>query len=527
MMKKYLLFALIFCQFQLHTLFAQNAKQKPNVLFIAIDDMNDYVSILKGIPGVKTPNLERLAKRSMLFTNAQCAAPACAPSRLSIMTGVHPAHSGVMNNTNADGPYWRKIPLLSSIPTMEQFFKKNGYHTLAGGKIYHSLAPPWTQLNQADPDGWDFWFPSVHVPIPYQVRAPEKDIYHSEWKGNLPNPYFTWYPLKVQDEKMADNQTVDWANYEMMQKQEKPLFLAVGLFKPHMPWEVPQKYFDMYPLSSVPDIKIKENDLEDAFDHGRRLWHKYVLENNQWKKALQAYMACLTFADDELGRLLDGLEKSPLKDNTIIVLWSDHGMHFGEKENWEKFTLWEEATRVPLMFSVPGVTKGGTVCSTPVSLIDIYPTLAELIGETPPPSCDGQSLVPLLKNQTREHNTPVTAYNFDRGSRTAYYPMDSGPGYAVRTERYRYIYYPSNGLEELYDHQNDENEWDNIAYKPANHTTILDLRKRMIRVAPDLVWTNATPRGYTIRADGTVRKNDFIPLDKLEYPKENLPENGR
>lgn len=527
-MKHYRFFLLIIinlsCSF---FLVAQTSKAKPNVLFIAIDDMNDWVSPLKGISGVKTPNLERLAKSSMLFTNAQCAAPACAPSRLSIMTGVHPAHSGIMNNTGVDGPYWRSNPILKDVVTMEQFFKSKGYHTLAGGKIYHSLAPPWKQINQADPDGWDFWFPSYDVPIPYQVRAPEKDIYHPEWKGALPNLYFTWAPLKVKDEKMADNQTVDWAVYEMNQKQEKPLFLAVGLFKPHMPWEVPQKYFDMYPLESIPDLKIKENDLEDAFDHGRRLWHKYVLDNKQWKKVIQAYMACLSFADDELGRLLDGFEKSPLKDNTIIVLWSDHGMHMGEKENWEKFTLWEEATRVPLMFNAPGVTKGGSVCSTPVSLIDIYPTLAELIGETPPATCDGESLVPLLSGKKVLHTTPVTAYNFDRGSRTAYYKMDTGPGYTVRTERYRYIYYPSNGLEEFYDHQNDENEWNNMAYMPSFKKLILEHRNILLKRVPGLTWSGETPKGYKIFPDGTIKKIGFIPLVNLPYPKEELPENER
>lgn len=504
------------CLQMLHAV-AQNST-KPNVLFIAVDDMNDWISPLKGIAGVKTPNFDRLAKRSVLFTKAYCTSPACAPSRLSVMTGVHPAKSGVMNNIGYDGPEWRKNSVLKDVVTMEQFFKSKGYATLAGGKIYHSLAPPWTMINQADPDGWDFWFPSIHVPIPYQVRAPDSVIFPPNMIGLRGNKYFTWAPLMVKDEKMADYQTVDWARYELQQKRDKPLFLAVGLFKPHMPWEVPQKYFDLYPLSSIPDIKVKENDLEDAFDHGRRLWHKFVVDNHQWKKVVQAYMACLSFADAQLGRLLDGLDSSGKKDNTIVVLWSDHGMHFGEKENWEKFTLWEEATRVPLFVIVPGITPAGTTSNVPVSLLDIYPTLAELIGEKAPATCDGQSLVSLLKQQTVQHNTPVMAYNFDVGSPVAFYPMDKGPAYAVRTERYRYIYYPVIGLEELYDHQTDDNEWDNIAYKPAMKSTVLSCRETMLQTVKGLHWSDEDPKGYKVLADGSVRKIDFVPLDKLMYP---------
>ncbi|TZF86479.1 sulfatase (plasmid) [Pedobacter sp. BS3] len=504
-----------------------SAPPKYNVLFIAVDDMNDWISPLKGLTGVKTPNFDRLANMSMLFTNAHCASPACAPSRLSVMTGVHPARSGVMNNIGYDGPQWRKNPVLANVLTIEQFFKKAGYHTLAGGKIYHSLAPPWTLLNQADPDGWDFWFPNIHVPIPYQVRAPDRLAFPPGMKGARPNKYFTWAPLPQEDVKMADYQTVDWARYELMQKQEKPLFLAVGLFKPHMPWEVPQKYFDMYPLSSIPDLKIKENDLDDAFDHGRRLWHKFVLENNQWKNVMQAYMAALSFADAQLGRLLDGLQKSPLKDNTIVVLWSDHGMHMGEKENWEKFTLWERSTHVPLFFMAPGLTKPGTTCNVPVSLLDIYPTLCELIGETPPPNCDGQSLLPLLKGEHAAHKYPVTAYKFSIGSNVAYYPIDTGAAFAIRTERYRYIYYPVIGLEELYDHQTDDAEWDNIAYKASSKKIIAKLRAYMLEQVPSLKWTGKIPEGYHVLTDGSIKKTDFITLDKLQYPgKPRAKESG-
>lgn len=504
----------------------QKIDKKPNVLFIAVDDLNDWISPLNGIAGVKTPNFDRLAKMGVTFTNAQCASPVCSPSRIAIMTGVHPVRSGIINNPpyindylNHDGPEWRKNPVLKDILTIDQFFKKNGYITLAGGKIYHTVAPPWSVINQADPDGWDFWFPNISAPVPYQIRAGDKLIRHDDWVGQSPNPYFTWAPLPVDDNKMADAQTVDWAAYELQQKHEKPLFLAVGLFRPHMPWEVPQKYFDMYPLSSIPDLDIKENDLDDAFDHGRRLWHKFVLDNRQWKKVIQAYLASVSFADAQLGRLLDAFEASAYKDNTILMVWSDHGMHIGEKENWEKFTLWEESARVPLFMMVPGLTKSETIVEKPVSTIDIYPTLAELIGEVPPAHCDGQSLVPLLTDPTADHEPPVTAFDFNIVTNQSLYNSDLGlgPSYTVRTVDFRYIYYPSNGLEELYDHRVDPNEWENIAYKKENKDIVLKHRNYLLRRVPSLKWTGETPKGYTI-SNGKIKRIHFLPLEKLDYP---------
>lgn len=233
--------------------------------------------------------------------------------------------------------------------------------------------------------------------------------------------------------------------------------MAAGFVKPHIPWEVPRKYYDMYPLESIPELDVTADDLVDAFDHGRRSWHQFVMQNKSWKEVIQAYMASITFADAQIGRLLDVIEESPYKDNTVIVLWSDHGMHIGEKENWEKFTLWEESTRVPLMFYVPGMTKAGSKIATSVSLIDIFPTLVELVGGIVPKNCDGQSMVPLLKGEKTNHPAAITAYRFQASA--------TGRGYAVRTDRYRYIYYPEANFEELYDHNQDPNEFVNIAYK--------------------------------------------------------------
>ncbi|MEO5999162.1 MAG: sulfatase [Chitinophagaceae bacterium] len=486
---------------------------KPNVLFISVDDLNDWINTnsWNGRPGLQTPNFNRLAKMSMSFTNCQVASPACAPSRVAVMTGVHPVKSGITGWRN---PEWRKVPALQKVETIEQFFKARGYSTLAGGKIYHTLAPPRDISNQSEASGWDFYFPSVQVPIPYQVRAPKDSITIKNRSAIQQPDYFSWAPIPLDDKYMADYQIVDWANYELSQPHDKPLFLAVGLTKPHDPWEVPQKYFDLYPLDSIRDVEIKKNDLIDAWGHGRRPLDKFIVDNKQTKKVIQAYMATISFTDAMLGRLLDGFEKSRYKTNTIIVLWSDHGMHMGEKENWEKFTLWERSLRAPLFFMAPGITKPGSSTHVPVGVIDVFPTLAELVGEKPPAYCSGESLVPMLKGIDFTHKPVLSAYEI-RDS------IDGKPydAYTIRTKGYRYIYYPPSGLEELYDHEVDKNEWDNIAYKPGNKKLIAHLRGLLLQQVPNITWSTNGPKGYKILEDGTIQKLNYIPIEYLKQTK--------
>lgn len=491
--------------------------ESPNILFIAVDDMNDWIGPLGGLPIAKTPNLDRLAAESTTFTNAHCASPACAPSRLAIMTGVQPSKTGVMQNVWYDGPQWREIPMLKNIETVEQFFKNRGYESLAGGKIYHSLAPPWLTSNQADPDGWDFYYPSLSVPMPYQMSAPENVINPAKFKGGR-HRWFTWGPINASDEKMADHQTVSWARYELNRQREKPLYLACGIFRPHMPWEAPQKYFDMYPLDEIPGLAIEEDDLKDALVHSRRGWHKFVLENEQWEQVIQAYLASISFADAQIGRLLNALDESGKADETIVVLWSDHGMHIGEKENWEKFTLWEESTRVPLFVRAPGVSQAGSVVTEPVSLLDVYPTLVELAGYEVPQYCDGSSLVPLLKNSNAERG---------RGALTSFTFPEEKTGHSIRGRRYRYIYYEWNSLEELYDHANDEGERSNLAYDPDYRKVVEKFRNELAaRVGSvDLMEIEKPPQGYTILGN-RIRANDFVPMSRIPLPPERPKVSG-
>jgi len=463
-----------------------DAAEKPNVLFIAIDDLNDYISPLDNHPGVKTPNFERLAKRSMNFTNAHCAAPACHPSRVAVMTGVHPVRSGIYRNLfGAHGPRWRdESPVLKDAVVMSKHFRDNGYRAVGGGKIFHTLQ--WTKGDsQNDPEAWDDYFIDALDPI--SSIWPRPELVPDAKKGIGPGrplgyQLFGAAPLDVPDEETGDHIVADWAIGELATPQEKPLFLAVGLFRPHIPWEVPQKWFDMYPPE---DIKLPAHlvdDLKDAHSHGREGWHQWVTDNKQWEHFMRGYLASISYVDHQLGRILDALNASPMKDNTIVVLWTDHGFHIGEKENWEKFALWDQTTHVPVFIHAPGVSKDGEKTDQPATLTDLYPTLCELTGISIPEQCDGKSLVPQLKDPTTPREPALTSYAFTAKAAASHALCDS---------RYRYIKY-DDGTEELYDLEKDPNEFTNIAGN-------LEMAKVKARLAKFLPKDPAPNRGVPNR----------------------------
>jgi arylsulfatase A-like enzyme len=438
-------------------------KAKPNVLFIAIDDLNDYISPLDNHPGVKTPHFERLAKRSVTFANAHCAAPACHPSRVAVMTGVHPSRSGIYRNMfGAHGPRWRhESPLLEKAVVLSQHFRDHGYRAVGGGKIFHTLQ--WTPGDsQNDPAAWDAYRGdpldpiSADWPRPKLIPDAEAGLGPGRPLGGA-SQLFGAKALELPDEQTGDHLVVDWAIEQMKEQQEKPLFLAVGLFRPHIPWEVPQKWFDQHPIDEVRLPEYRPDDLADAHNHGRRGWHKWVTDNRQWKNLMQGYLASISYVDHQLGRLLDALDASPHRDNTILVLWADHGFHIGEKENWEKFALWDQTTRVPLFIHAPGLSRDGDRTRQPATLTDLYPTLCELAGLPVPAQCDGVSLVPQLKDPEAPRKTlSLTSFQFWG---------ESSPSHAVSDPRYRYIRY-ANGFEELYDMEKDPNEFTNLAANP-------------------------------------------------------------
>lgn len=420
--------------------FSRGNAARPNVLFIAVDDLNDWISPLGGYPGARTPNFDRLASRGVTFTNAHCPAPLCNPSRAALMTGFRPSTSGVYEN---DQP-WRDSPRLKDAVTLPQHFRAHGYRAVGGGKIYHG--------SFMDPASWDAYFPSQTKDHPPDPLPPGRPL------NGIPNAaQFDWGPVDVADSDMADMKVAEWAAGELSRTQDEPLFLACGISKPHLPWYVPQKYFDMYPLESITLPIVNENDLDDVPPIGVQMAnpngdHRKVIEHDQWRQAVQGYLAATSFADAVLGRILDAFDAGPWKDDTVIALWSDHGWHLGEKLHWRKFALWEEATRNALMFVAPGVTTPGSRCDQAVDLMGVYPTLTELCGLPEREEIEGASLVPSLKHPEMERRRPaLTTYR--QGN------------HSLRTERWRYTRY-SDGGEELYDHANDEREWTNLATKP-------------------------------------------------------------
>jgi arylsulfatase A-like enzyme len=415
--------------------------EKPNVLFIAIDDLNDWVGFLGGHPQVKTPHMDRLATRGTVFTNAHCQSPLCNPSRTSLLTGLRPSTTGVY----ALAPWFRTSEKLKDHATIFQHFHKHGYTTVTGGKIVHGGYPP-----KADrPAEVDMWGP----PGAIQPRPKVKFV-------QTPDPIalMDWGVFPEKDEECFDHDIATWAVQQLRSPPKEPFVLAVGFQHPHVPCYAPQKWFDLYPDATLKMPAVKDDDRDDLPRFASYLhWKlpeprlKWLKEANQWRPLVRAYLASVSFVDAQVGRVLDALDAAKLTDNTIVVLWSDHGWHLGEKGITGKNTLWERSTRVPLMFAGPGVARGAR-CNRPAELLDLYPTLAEACGLPKKDGLEGLSLVPQLKDATAPRDRPaVTTHN---------------PGnHAVRTEQWRYVRY-ADGSEELYDVAADPHEWANRASDP-------------------------------------------------------------
>jgi len=439
-----------------------SAAAKPNILFIAVDDLNDWVGVAGTRSDVRTPNLDRLAARGTYFERAYCVAPSCQPSRAAVMTGLRPSTTGDYVNEQ------KLRKLLPDVVTLPQYFAGHGYRTAGGGKIFHH--------GDVDPQSWQEEFRQPKDPKPAEpVRGPISDN-------------FTWQPLDVDDRAMGDFQVVDWAAEQLQRTDEKPFFLAVGFYRPHMPLHVPRKYFERHPLDSIRLPEVPADDLADVPLIGRwfaenRGYHKKIFDAGQWRHAVQAYLASIEFFDAQLGRLIDALDRSPHRDNTIVVLWSDHGWHLGEKNHWSKFALWERSNRVPLVVDAPGLTKAGSRSTVPVSLLDLFPTLVELCGLPRWESLEGTSLLPQLRDPKSPRSEPAV--------------MTFGPNnHAVRDARWRYIRYADGG-EELYDHTTDPNEWTNLAERPES----IDVKRRLAEHLPKVNRPLTTPTAWLPKPD--------------------------
>lgn len=479
---------------------AADPASKPNVLFIAIDDLNDWVGCLGGHPQVKTPNIDRLAQRGIVFTNTHCAAPLCNPSRAAVFSGRHPFETGVLANDKSD---IRKIQ--SDLVLIPQHFKSAGYRTFGSGKLLHQTA-----INLFDEDFFPEcrWSPFTPKQVNYladevHTKSTSNPRHVTELKGRevvLPlnrmpsdreptatkGESFDWGSLEIDDLDMGDGQIADWTAKHLARQHDQPFFIATGFYRPHIPLFAPKKYFDMYEGLEIALPIVKSDDLDDLSPIGRTQAieavtagsHATVLKYNQWPMAVKSYLACVSFVDAQIGKLLDALDASPHADNTIVILWSDHGWHLGEKQHWGKWTGWQRSTRVPMMI-VPARNASaktfsiGKSCDAPASLLDLYPTMIDLCQLPPLVGLSGQSLVPQLKNPKQESDRVVLT-TFDQGN------------YSATSARWHYIRYDDDS-EELYDREADPNEWTNLASNPKFADQIKSLSQHL----PDAsVYTN-------------------------------------
>lgn len=432
-------------------------QQKPNVLFIAIDDLNDWVGCLKGHPQTKTPNIDRLASKGLLFTNAHCQAPLSGPSRSSIMTGLMPSTSGNYFQVK-DQDIKSSNQSVAEATFMPDYFEKYGYKTMGVGKLYHNG----DKAQTFDEFGGVF---SMYGPTP-QKRFKYDPAWFEEKVGKTQTD---WGAFPEQDSMMTDYKSAAWAVSRLNEKHTKPFFLAVGFIRPHVPWYVPQKWFDMFKATDMITPPYKPDDMADVPEMGKRVADvpmmpttEWLIKTNQWKDVVQAYLACIAFVDAQVGKVLDALEKSEYANNTIVVLWSDHGYHLGEKNRFAKQALWERDTRTVFIMKMPG-SKKATECKAPVQLIDMYPTLVDLCGLPEYKLAQGHSLVPLIKNpEAKWDHYAVSIYGIGNAS--------------VRSENFRLIQYEDSS-KEFYNLKEDPNEWTNQANNPKYQDQIQEMIK--------------------------------------------------
>lgn len=436
------------------------APPHPNVLFIAIDDQNDWIGPLGGHPLVQTPHLDRLAARGTTFLNAHVQSPLCNPSRTSLMLGLRPTTTGIYGLA----PWFRTLPAWRDRVALPQHFKAHGYRTLTTGKVYHgSVGGPPQQAAE-----FDVWGPPGGV----GVRPAQKLV------GPTPmgdNPLMDWGVFPHRDEDKQDFKVASWAIEQLRAlPRNQPFFLAVGFCLPHVPCYATQRWFDLYPDDDSVLPPVREDDRADT---PRFAWYlhwylpeprlAWLREHRQWRNLVRSYLACTSFVDAQIGRLLDALEEAGLADHTVVVVWGDNGWHLGEQGITGKNTLWERSTRVPLIFSGPGVARGAR-CAQPVELLDLYPTLVELGGLTPRPDLEGLSLVPQLQDARAIRRRPaITSHN--QGN------------HSIRSERWRFIQY-ADGTEELYDHETDPHEWRNLAADPRQAEVLAAHRRWLPRL---------------------------------------------
>jgi len=480
--------------------------EQPNILLISLDDMNNWIGPMGGHPQALTPNLDSFALSGFTFQNAYTASPSCNPSRTAMMSGKAPWVTGVYNNPQI----WRHV--LGDEKMLPELFRDAGYSTGGAGKIYHN--------NMPDPRSWDAYFPDSiqHFPdywLPVQDEATGEKSFaltdneireDGSERVTFTMPVFQgmymafdFAPLPVTTEETGDYSSVNWVSEQLQKDHDKPFFLAAGIYRPHLPWYVPQKYYDKFPLEDVQLPELLQTDAEDLPAEGqsiaRNRYHDRIIEAGLWDEAVQGYLASINYADDLVGKLLTDLEASGHADNTIVVIFSDHGWQLGEKGHWRKFALWEDVLNTVLMIRVPKGVKGlpegsyvGGDSDRNVSLLDVLPTLLDLAGIEPKEGVSGRSIVPLLANPDAEWNEPVVSVYGDNR-------------YSVIQGDWHYILYEEGG-EELYNLVDDPHEWENLASLAEHNALIVTLAGHIPTERAELVET-ARPIWADIQ-DGTI-----------------------
>ena len=439
------------------------AAQRPDVLYISIEDVAPLMGCY-GHPVVKTPHIDALAKRGVVFDNAYCMVPVCNPSRASISSGLRPETTGVFGNS-VD---WR-LRLPEGHRTFYEFFRDHGYETAICGKIHHHeryFKDRKPEAQQRENRMWTTRLPARSKGYRTKARKPKAPMPTWLKKGDYPERSLNWGPTGLADTEQRDGATAAAVARKLMAPRTRPLFMAVGLHAPHYPLRAPDRYFAMYPPSKIELPTVPPDDLADVpFTYPVFNWSDERWTNEAEKRGeIAAYYATISYIDTCVGILLDALKKSGRERNTIVCLWGDHGMHLGEHGLWRKYTLFENAARVPFLIAAPGVAKEGAVCRRPVELIDMYPTMADLCGLPEPKGLEALSLRPVLEDPER----PWKACAFTsraKGQRS------------LRTERWRYTEWGSPERAELYDHHADPGELTNLANDPAHADTLARLRK--------------------------------------------------
>jgi iduronate 2-sulfatase len=457
------------------------AAERPNVLFLMADDLNNLLGCY-GDSRAKTPNLDRLAERGVRFERAYCAYPLCGPSRNSMLTGLYPNSTGILANAQI---FRQTIPSQLSLP---QAFRQQGYFAARVGKLYHYNVPRSIGTNgHDDPGSWELELNPAGVDR-LEEEPKITTLTPGQFGGTL-----SWYASPKSDEHHTDGleaADAEWVLERCAKQKDRPFFLAVGFFRPHTPYVAPKDpYFGYYPEKEMPVVQGVKEDQADIPPAGLGSYKKEQdkLTDDLRRQVLQAYYASISFMDAQVGRVVNALERLGLADNTVIVFASDHGYHMGEHGLWQKMSLFEESSRVPLLIVAPGAGTKGGVSKTPVSLVDLFPTLTELCDVKAPANLQGQSLVPMLKDpQAKGRGWAVTQVSRGGGRNRATITPDAGSegrrffGYSLRTPRWRYTEWDGGKQgRELYDHDADPKELKNLAKDPAHATTVEDLSKQL------------------------------------------------